>query len=67
MKKSMIYGIFTLLFLMSCEIQPKKTEEKKMEKKEHPHKFSLAQWSLLKDIHAKKRDPIDRDINRSES
>lgn len=59
MKKSILYGVFALSLLMSCEIEPKKTEEKNMGKKEQPYQFSLAQWSLHKDIHAKKRDPMN--------
>jgi sugar phosphate isomerase/epimerase len=59
MKKSIIYGVFALFLLMSCEIEQKKTEEKNMDRKELSYPFSLAQWSLHKDIHAKKRDPMN--------
>ena len=44
---------------MSCKTEPKKTEEKNIAKKESSYQFSLAQWSLHKDIHAKKRDPMN--------
>lgn len=59
MKKSIVYSLFLLFFLVACKSEPKKTEEKNAEKGVFPYQFSLAQWSLHKDIHAKKRDPMN--------
>lgn len=59
MKKSIIYSVFISLFLLSCQTESKKTEEKKIEPKEFSYQFSLAQWSLHKDLFDQKKDPMN--------
>jgi sugar phosphate isomerase/epimerase len=59
MKKSVMYGVLTLLFLVACKTKPQKIEENNMKKEEPTYQFSLAQWSLHKDLFAKKKDPMN--------
>ena len=59
MKKSVMYGVLTILFLVACKTKPQQIEEKNMEKEEPTYQFSLAQWSLHKDLFAKKKDPMN--------
>jgi len=59
MKKFILFGILSLFFLASCKTEPVKTEKKSMPKQQTKYKFSLAQWSLHKDLFAGKKDPMN--------
>lgn len=59
MKKFILFGILSLFFLTSCDTEAKKTEKKTVEVEQPKYKFSLAQWSLHKDLFAGKKDPMN--------
>lgn len=59
MKKFTLFGILSLFFLISCKTEPTKTENKSMTEIGSKYQFSLAQWSLHKELFEGKKDPMN--------
>ena len=59
MKKFFLFGILSLFILTSCKTEATKTEKKTVTEESSKYKFSLAQWSLHKELFAGKKDPMN--------
>ena len=59
MKNFDILAIFILFFLTSCSSGSTKSDTKSMVKTQKSYTFSLAQWSLHREIETGKLDPFD--------
>ena len=59
MKKFILFGMITLFFATSCKTESAKKEEKNMTKEQTQYQFSLAQWSLHREVETGKLDPYD--------
>ena len=59
MKNFDILAIFILFFLTSCNSGSTKSDTKSMVKTQKSYTFSLAQWSLHREIETGKLDPFD--------